>query len=210
MVKKFHGFFALFRSPSLFLTMAPLVIMGTSRLAFALIVSFGLVWVYTITVMIARATRRFFPRMIFFNMLTLFLAAFIGSLYLLAIEFINPVLALEVALLVLLVPALCFASNIEGRTEGLTIKDALYAAAAEALAASLLLIAFSLFREPLGYGSLSLPGGIRGIIELFSLQEEAFPIQLIASAPGALFLLGYIILAFRLIKPKRTVEEEQS
>ena len=53
-------------------------------------------------------------------------------------------------------------------------------------------MAFALIREPLGFLSLSLPGGAHGSVLLFSFNMKSFlPIQLIASSGGALLLLGY-------------------
>ncbi len=69
--------------------------------------------------------------------------------------------------------------------------------------------AFALIREPLGFLSLSLPGGAQGIILLFSFEKEAFlPIHVIASSSGALLLLGYGIGLYRYFRsvnaPKET------
>jgi hypothetical protein len=90
------------------------------------------------------------------------------------------------------------ASGILERTESLSPADILTKAYSEAATLSVLIVVFSLIREPLGFCTLSLPGGSEGIFFLFIAEEEAFfPIRVIAAAPGVLFLLGYGIALFR-------------
>jgi hypothetical protein len=89
-------------------------------------------------------------------------------------------------------------SGILDRTLGLEPTDILTKAYSEAAALSVLIIVFSLIREPLGFCTLSLPGGSEGIFFLFIAEEEAFfPVRVIAATPGALFLLGYGVVLFR-------------
>jgi hypothetical protein len=74
----------------------------------------------------------------------------------------------------------------------------------EAAVIGIPIITLSLIREPIGFMSLSLPGGAQGIIELFSASNadgaNFLPIKIIASSSGALMLLGYIAALFIAIK----------
>ena len=197
-----------YSSPILLVTAAPAVVIGTSRLAYSIISAASLLWVYALSVFIVHISKKTFPKGFFFNFISLFLFSFVASLFFLLLEICNPLLAMEVFLLVFISPVICFASDIESRTESLTLAEALIGAVSEALLIGIFLIALSIVREPLGFGSLSIPGGAKGIIEFFNIEEDAFPIQIISSSGGALFLLGYILFIVRLIKPKK--REEQS
>jgi hypothetical protein len=84
------------------------------------------------------------------------------------------------------------ASGVSNRPDSLSAADSLFSIFLESVSLCVLLFAFSLIREPLGFLSLSLPGGAQGSFMLFSFKAESLlPIQLIASSSGALLLLGY-------------------
>jgi hypothetical protein len=70
----------------------------------------------------------------------------------------------------------------------------------EAFGLGLLIVAFALIREPLGYMTLSLPGGIWGIIELEYDWDFIIPIRVVSSSAGALILLGYATALFQSIR----------
>ena len=203
-------FFEFYRSPAFLIAASPLVVTGTSRLAFALISALSLLWVYGLSVAAVRVIRRFFPKKIFYNILSLLLFSIIGSLFLLIVEFINPVLGRETALLVFFAPVICFACGIGTRTEEAPLKTAFVNTCVEALSIGLFLVFFALVREPLGYGALSLPGGARGVYELFRIRAAGFPVHIIAGSAGALLLLGYIFLVFRMVRPQKGRAEEEA
>jgi hypothetical protein len=132
-------------------------------------------------------------------MLSVFLFAFLGSVFYLFLFLINPFLAEELSLLIALVPVLCYSSGICRRCEADALDDALYTAIYETLILGVFIIAFSLVREPLGYGSLSVPGTDYAIYELFNIDTiYPLPIQVVSSAAGALLLLGYAFIVFRM------------
>jgi len=71
----------------------------------------------------------------------------------------------------------------------------------EALCLGIILIAFSLIREPLGSGSLSLPGGPWGFFNIFGENStEPFAVQVISVSAGGFILLGFSIALFRFFK----------
>jgi hypothetical protein len=194
-------------SPLSTLAGAGFLIMASSRTVFALVGAGALVWVYGLTVLVYSCALPVFPKK-GKNLILTFLSAFLGSLYFLIITLTNPFLAIETALLVILAPAACIGSGVTVRTETLDTEDAVLRACREALVLGGLVFAFALIREPIGYGSLSVPGGARGIIELFGGEPAfLFPIRVIGGSAGALLLLGYGLALFRYYRNRHTGEE---
>jgi hypothetical protein len=179
------------------LTGAGLLILASCRTAFALVTLGALVWVYALTVLAA-----YFAGPVSSEkskgMVIICLSSVLGSFYLLFLFLVNPFLALEMSLIISLGPVCCFAANLVKRVEGLKPENALRRALEEALVFGGLIFALALIREPLGFGSLSLPGGSRGIIEIFNAGNGVlFPVRIFGSSAGALLLLGYGAALFR-------------
>jgi hypothetical protein len=182
--------------------------MASGRTAFACAALGALVWVNGFTVLVYCFTKSFFPKG-GRNLTLVFLSALFGSLYLLVLFMISPLLAMETTLIVILAPVSCISSGIVSRTEILDRKEGLVRAVFEALILGGLILALALIREPLGYGSLSLPGGRWGIIELFDGSGGMiFPVRIISGTAGALLLLGYGLALFRHFRNRYTHEEE--
>jgi hypothetical protein len=157
-----------------------------------------------LTVLVSVACRKYFPHC-GQEILTVFLASFLGSIFLMLIYFINSPLAMETVFLIILTPVSCIACGICERTKGMEIEDALGRSLMEALVLGGIITALALIREPLGFGSFSVPGGQLGITELFSVEDSRFfPVQVISSSAGGLLLLGYVLTLFR-----RLQEEHQ-
>jgi hypothetical protein len=193
-------------SPLTSLIGATTLILSSGRLAFALVAAGSLLWVYTLSALAHGMAGRILPKKGKTWILVL-LVAIIGSIYDLLLWFVSPFLVLETFFILFLVPICCISSGILERTESLDPADILTKAYSEAATLSALIIVFSLIREPLGFCSLSLPGGPEGILFLFTAEEEAFfPIRVIAATPGALFLLGYGIVLFRRLEIFRQEE----
>jgi hypothetical protein len=183
-----------------------ILILASGRLAFALTAAGSLLWVYTLSALAYNAASRVLPEKGKRWVLVLFVSL-VGGIYDLVLWFISPLLVLETFFTLFLVPICCISSGILGRTESLSPADTAAKAYTEAAALSLLIIIFSLIREPLGYCTLSLPGGSQGIVFLFIAEEEAFfPVRIIAAVPGALFLLGYGIVLFKRLEIFRQEE----
>ncbi|MDR2509523.1 MAG: hypothetical protein LBC77_02635 [Spirochaetaceae bacterium] len=209
MIKKLAaGFTGFYGKPANIMTCAALIIFGTSRLAFAICAAAALVWGYVFSVTLIHSSKRFFPKSVFNNILSLCVFGFAAGLFQLFMELACPALAMETALIVLIVPALCFVGNIERRTERSPLLSAVTSAVLEAAGIGVFLVAFALIREPLGYGSLSLPGGLKGYYEIFSVDKSGFPVRIISAPAGALLLSGYIFIVFKMIKPAAKKEEK--
>jgi hypothetical protein len=185
-------------SPLAALSGGGLLIMASVRFSYALIVSISLFWVYCLSILVLRAASRILPRQGIVPVQT-FLASFIAGLFLLILWILSPITALEIFFIVSFVPLFCVSSGILERIAPLDdIGDALVRAVNEAAVLSLLMLAFALIREPLGLLSLSVPGGSRGIVFLFSGKGESLlPAHLIAGSSGALILLGYGLGLYR-------------
>jgi hypothetical protein len=139
------------------------------------------------------------------------LSGVLNSSYTLFLFLLNPLLALEIYLCCLLVPVHSYASRLVSRLENMEVEDALFKAVSEAASAGILIIALALIREPLGFGSLSLPGGSGGIIRLFVSRESAYyPIQIFTSSAGALILLGYGVTLFNRLREIKSKTEQDS
>jgi hypothetical protein len=174
-----------------------ILILASGRLAFALVAAGSLLWVYILSALAHGMAGNLLPKKGKVWILVL-LVSIIAGIYDLILWFVSPFLALETFFVLFLVPVCCMASGILDRTAFLEPVDILIKAYSEAATLSALIIVLSLIREPLGFCTLSLPGGAEGIFFLFVAEEEAFfPIRAIAATPGVLFLLGYGIALFR-------------
>jgi hypothetical protein len=177
--------------------------MASCRLAYAILCAGALLWIYSISVLSVFPSRRFFPRC-GVRLVLVVLCAVSGSLYLLLLWFINPLLGMEIFFIVSFSSLVCPGSGIFERIKTMDLGEAVSRALHEAAVLAFLIIAVALIREPLGCLSLSLPGGKRGIIRLFSSGTETFlPIRVFASSSGALLLLGYGTGFYRYFKKLR-------
>jgi Na+-translocating ferredoxin:NAD+ oxidoreductase RnfE subunit len=183
------------------------MIIATSRLAFALGAAGALIWVYTLTALILSFAKPILPKR-GLPVLQLFLVSFLGSMYMLLFHGINPYLGMETTFLFLLCPLSCAGSGICRRIEGLPLQKSIFKAFLEALILGGLLVALALIREPLGFGSLTLPGGPQGMVALFAPAGALyFPVRIIAGASGGFLLLGYALILFRQLKGRLTRKE---
>jgi hypothetical protein len=185
-----------------------ILIMACSRLAYALVTAAALLWVYNLSVLIFQAAARFFPLRGKLSCQT-FLASFTGSLFLLLLWILSPLTALEVFFIVSLVPLFCISSGIFSRLESLDIVEAVSRSFGESAVWGALIILFSLVREPLGFLSLSLPGGPQGMLLIFSFEKESFlPARIIAGSSGALLLLGFGLGLYRYFRSVNAPREK--
>jgi hypothetical protein len=165
--------------------------MASARLAYALLAAGTLLWVYGFSALAVHPGALIFPQR-GRNLILVFLSSFIGSVYLLLLWFLSPLMGMEVFFFISLVPLFCVGSGLFDRVRSMDIGDSVSRALSEAAVSGLLVILLSVVREPLGFFSLSLPGGAQGIVFLFSFQGGSFlPVRIIASSAGALLLLGY-------------------
>jgi hypothetical protein len=191
------------QSPLACLAGGGILIMASCRLAYAILCAGALLWIYGISVLSVFPSRRFFPRRGVRLVLAVFCAVS-GSLYLLLLWFINPLLGMEVFFIINFSSLVCIGSGVFERIKTMDLGEAVSGALREAAVLALLIIAIALIREPLGCLSLSLPGGREGIIRLFPSGTESFlPIRVFASSSGALLLLGYGMGLYRYFKNPR-------
>jgi hypothetical protein len=193
----------IFRSPISSMSGTALLIIAGSRLSYAISASCALLWVFVISAFVNTAWHGTGSdvRNKMFNVMV---SSFSGSMYFFLLYLLNPLLAAETGLIYALVPVFFigsgFCSSLENSPADEVFQQALY----EPLSLAGLTLVFSLIREPLGFATLSIPGGKRGIIELFNTQGRySCPVELISSSTGALFLLACIIVVLRYIDTRR-------
>jgi hypothetical protein len=195
------------RSPLAALSGGALLVIASARLAYAITSAGALLWVYGFSALAVYFGRRIFPAR-GRPLILIFLAAFIGGVYLLLLWFASPLMALELFFLVSVIPLFCAGSGVFSRTEALAFGDALARSLSEAAVFGGLIILFALIREPLGFCSLSLPGASQGIVLLFSFEGGFLPVRLVASSAGALLLLGYGAGLYRYFRKTYAPREE--
>ena len=192
------------------LTGAGLLIMGSGRLSWAITVSIGLFWVYGFTTLAyvflySPMVKKIMPvkgkRFLFIS-----LASFWGSLYIFMFWLISPFAALEVFILLLLVPLFFTDSGIVERISSSQdsnhdIFEYVPETFSQAGVLAGLMIAMSIIREPFAYCSLSFPGSSQGMVIIMYFTESSFlPIRIFASSSGALILFGYLICLYQYSK----------
>jgi hypothetical protein len=178
-------------SPLASLFCGGLMVMASTRLAYALTVTGALLWVYGFSVLAFAVSKPLLPQKGLIAVLV-FLTSFLGGLYLFLLWFMNPMLVLRSVFLILLVPGSCVASGIFERTGSHDIGEAVSLACREAALIALLTVGMALIREPIGRASLSVPGGLQGIIEIFGAKDNSgfFPVRIFAGSAGAFILMG--------------------
>jgi hypothetical protein len=181
---------------------AGLLITASGRIAFAVICTLALVWVYVFTVMAAKLGNKYLPprgR----NAALLFTAALGTHFFMILLWIFNPVLAMESAFFVFLCPVIFTASEFCSRVLAMDTLEALSQALAESLILGVLILGLSLIREPLGYGSISFPG--LDIIRF--IREE--PLRFLQASSGALICLGYGTALYRRFRNRHTPSEDE-
>ena len=190
-------------SPLSTLTGAGLIIMASSRFAFALVCAGALIWVYGLSALIFSGARSIMPirgRMV----ILLFLSAFLCGIFMILVGLLNPLLILGTSFFLLLVPPCCLGSGLFEASDSVSPGEVFSRALFEAIVLAGLILAFALIREPLGMGTLSFPGGVQGIVEIFDTAEEnsVVPIRFLSVSAGGLLLLGYGTALFRYLRER--------
>jgi len=190
-------------SPLSALTGAGLIIMASSRFSFAIVCAGALIWVYGLTALVFSSAREIIPlrgRMI----ILLFLSAFFCGIFMLLAGMINPLLILGTVFFLVLVPPCCLGSRFFEASGSKAPGEVFPRALLEAIVLAGLILALALIREPLGMGTLSFPGGIQGIVEIFEVREgnKFVPIRFLSASAGGLLLLGYGIALFRYFRER--------
>jgi hypothetical protein len=171
------------------------LILASTRFSYALVCALALLWVYILTALALRIPS--LPRR-GREGIVVFLSSFIAGVFVLVLFFICPILATDSLLFLILCPLCCVSSGVLERIGRFDTGEAVFQSYMEGMILSGLILSMALIREPLGYGTLSLPGGRQGILCPVKFPEESFPpLRVLASSAGAFFLLGYGIALFR-------------
>lgn len=198
-------------SPLSALTGTALIIIATSRFAFALICTGALIWVYGFSALIFSNARAILPgrgKMV----VLLFLSSFLCGIYMLLAALVNPLLIMGMGFFLILVPPCCLGSGLFEASESEYPIEVFSRSLLEAIVLGVIILAVALIREPLGMGTLSFPGGSQGFVELLdSSGAEAFaPVRILSVSSGGLLLLGYGIALFRYFREQNgSVPEEE-
>ncbi|MCL2139508.1 MAG: hypothetical protein FWH41_08270 [Treponema sp.] len=176
-----------------YLSVAGLLVIATARFAYAIVAAVALIWVYCLSSLIISLCQKFLPQF-GKSIVYAFLASFFSGSFILLLWFFSPLCAIETFFLISLIPMLYIASDNINSAEKCKPADAVFSSFFSSLVIGILMLIFALIREPLGFLSLSFPGGDQGITLLFSSDSDGFfPIHLIAASCGALLLLGYFL-----------------
>jgi len=181
------------------LTGAGLLVMASARLAHAILCAGGILWVFIFTALVYYASVKVMPQK-GKAVILLFLSSLICSVYILLAGLLNPLLVSGTWFFLVLLPPCCTGSGFFTGMENEQTPEIISKIGMEALCLGLLIIAISLIREPLGLGTLSFPGGIWGIHEIFSDAsgtEGFIPIKLLSVSAGGFLILGFLAAAYR-------------
>ncbi|MDR0556837.1 MAG: hypothetical protein LBG43_03055 [Treponema sp.] len=196
------------RNPLFTLTCIGLTLFSSSRLSFAIVVAVAIAWVYVLTALAVLVAKPILPgkgR----SIVVVFLSSLVAVLFLFILWFISPLLTIELLYVTLLVPVSFIGAFPLEKLDSLNASETVVEAFSHACVTGGIIIALSLVREPLGFMTLSFPGGVEGFIELFNVSSATgfFPLRILAVASGALLLLGYITALFYTIikRLRRTV-----
>jgi hypothetical protein len=195
------------QGPLFSLSSGALLILASSRLAFALITALALLFIYVLSAVISLWAKKIIPgrgRCL----VLIFIAGFFSGIFALILSLASPLFVLELNVIILLVPISFISTPVIRNFDALAPDDGLYEAILEAMMLGGLIIGFALIREPLSYGALSIPGS-QGIIEwAFADREHPYFSHLISAASGGLILLGYAAALCRKIRKETLGGEE--
>jgi len=192
------------------LTGIGILVMASARLSWAVTVSAGLFWVYVLTTLtfsfLLNLNSKFFPKS-GRNAIFTCIASFWAGIYIYLFYLICPFAALELFLILMLIPLFLASSPVmeeafpQSDKYNLDIFECLSEIVSIAAVLSALLIIFSIIREPLAYFSLSFPGTYKGLIYIIKLDENSFmPVRIFISSAGSLLLLGYLTGLYQYLK----------
>ncbi|QQO07952.1 Rnf-Nqr domain containing protein [Breznakiella homolactica] len=194
------------RSPLSSLASTSLLILASSRVAFALILFLAIIFVYGLTIAVSIPAKRAIPKNSA-KLIHIFIASLFTGLFLFILSLASPLLVLDLAFIVLLVPLSFVNSAILPRMDSLGLDEGLYEGLIEALILGALILALALVREPFGFGVITLPG-IQGVFELVRFGSgSALANRIVSSSSGAFILLGYAISLYRKIRNKPADKE---
>ncbi len=173
----------------------------TGRLAHAILIGLSLLFSSIVSALITNFTFELRPEK-GKSFIQLLIASFGSALAYVVASFITPAISAELELYYLLMPASLIASGLLGRhPQGKAASGAAVAATIVSVFREIGLVAafvavLALFREPLGYGTVSLPGR-DGLFIILTSGVEYGGLKLISSSAGGFIIFGYIFAAAR-------------
>jgi hypothetical protein len=180
-------------SPLMSLTGIALIIAASARLSTSIIVFFLLTIIYTITLSIVHAGKSIIPAK-YKTAIVIMIVTFISSLLYFFIVLIDPISSMELYFIVFLIPITFLSSHLETKTSYLSAGEEILLGAKQASILGGIIIAISMIREPLGYGTLSLPFSNKSLYLLpESIQEQA--VLQVFSAPIGGFIISACFIA---------------
>ncbi|MDR1505530.1 MAG: hypothetical protein LBI67_00335 [Treponema sp.] len=188
-------------SPLSAFTGVSLIVIASGQITSAVVCVFALLWVNSVTLFVSGIARKTLPEK-GSEAVLVFVSSFAGFLFYFFLSIVSPFQAMESALCILLCPVFLAASGIYLRTREYDTPEMVTQAASEALVLGMLVLGLALIREPLGSGSVSLPG--LGIIRF--MREQ--PLALLNISSGALILLGYGTALYRNRRNQYTNQED--
>ncbi len=181
------------------LTGAALIILSSSRFSFAVTTLGSLLWVYGLTIGTLKVMENLLPHAGRHG-IAILLSSLYGYGYYFLFSLFSPLMALEITFPLALVPVAFIARGFYRQMDELSLSQALGTSLYEAFILGLLLIALALFREPFGFGVLTIPSP-QGAYEFFGSDLAShFSIRLVVSTAGGLLILGYLVALFRVIR----------
>ena len=183
-------------SPLMALTSLALIVIASGRLSFALITLFLLVCIYAFSLSVIQLAKSYIP-VKFKTAIVIMIAVFAASISYFFLSLINPVSGLMFNFMVFLIPLSFLSSNIVKRVEKFMPGESILQGVKEALALGIILVAISLIREPLGYGTLSFPFQ-ENMVNLFpDGTRERLTLRGFTISAGVFFLIACMIAIIR-------------
>ncbi len=178
---------------------AVVVVGASGRLSDAIVVGGCVLFVYSLAPFLLKLAEDFVPKA-YASGIRLIVAVFLASAYARTAGIAWLSLVRESAPFIGMVPLCLVASGLFDRTAEGSALGALRASAAEALVLVAFAGAFALVREPIGYGTLTLPGE-SGPVPLFGLGGAAsYALRSVSATSGGFLLLGYVAAVYRRFK----------
>jgi hypothetical protein len=174
---------------------AALFLVAGSRLSFALVAAGAVALVFAAGAAAERPAWCFTSRP-YRRLCNMLAAALAGGVYLFALHLFFPLLALECGLVCAIVPAVYMESGADIIRERPPSRRTPGEAALTPIGLVMTTLAVALVREPLAYGTLTMPTEAGGLTEVWRIAGF-LPVRVIASTTGALLLFAYGAAAFQ-------------
>lgn len=187
------------KSPLAHVSYIPFLLCASVRLSVAIMSSAALMWTYVLSRVTILITARIIPAT-FKSIMHVFISSFWTLVFSVFIYLFSPVLFYEIqfplAFTAIIFTFSSLGENVEIQSFSIAMKNAVV----EALIVSFCILIFSLFREPFGFGALSLPTR-EGISEILTSNiAHDLAIRSVAATSGGLILLGFIVGFYRIAK----------